>query len=649
MALSPVQGWLNPSYTLAAYQASAQRTLNLYPEVIESGSEKVVGYLKNAPGLSSPLATLPVAPLRGLLAGGSPLYDIAGGRMFAVAGANLYEVYQGGGYTNRSALPGASSVGNDNKPVQMFVNGNQLGIVSAGQFYIDNGNGPRQATAPAITGTCSITTGNATVTGSGSNPFLLVQPGNTVMIDGHNYTVLQIPLNVFLQPDYTKIVLTTAGLTTNAAAQFAISPFNGTAVLDGPSGTLTWTQGDAANPAVAFPLYGVAGTLIRLNGAAGLITDTVVQVNGPYSLKVLGIWPSGTYNYGITPVLAAAQGAFLDSYFVITPPGSNQLQVSAPLDGTSWDAADIASKESYPDNIGALFADHEELYVMGESKSEVWQAPGADPNFPFQRVPAACMSEGIAAPASMCGFLDGVAWIGASLRGQPVAYYAQGFQPQRVSTHAIEQVWATYSTVADAIGFSYELDGHELWQLTFPSGDATWVYDRTASLQFGKPMWHERNSWDQVTMAYHRFRGVCHAYVWGKHWVGDFATVGPQAGMIYELDSDIYSDNGQPIQRQRTFPHLCAERLRQFFSKFQVDMETAQGGVPLSVTLEWSDDGGITWITRGTAATSATKTLDRVVFWQLGSAEDRVFRLTIAGAGRTTLLAAYLDSFAGIS
>lgn len=700
--MAPFPGWLGGSYLLASPNAACQRTLNLYPEALEA-TDKEVGFFKGTPGLATALLTLPTAPIRCLLAGGTPLNpaDGSGGRMFAVAGSKLYEVYANGTYTLRG------DVGDDavHSPAQLFPAGDQLGIISAGQFYIDTGSGPTKplpnpytggANTFAITGTTAIRNVQQ-VTCSGGDNFNGVAVGDIITINGvtaHVATFIpattittiytreavtdpsprtfsvyaaepisgsllpstlavndQITINAAVYtvsniatPQYRINLKTTPGSQFNSA--YSVFVLNGTVQATGTA-TLNWISGDK------FPLYGLIGQVLFLNGFGNPATNTVVAVPSDSTIT-LNSTTAGTaiYNFGINPALAAGTGAFLDSYFVVAPANSKQMQASAPLDGTSWDAADQARKESYPDNIGCLFADHEELYVMGESKSEVWAAPGADLNFPFQRNPSACMSEGIAAPASMCGFLDGVAWIGSGLRGAPVAYYAVGFQPQRISTHAIEKVWAGFSQIADAVGFGYEMDGHEFWQINFPSGDQAWVYDRTASLQFGKPMWHERNSWDPNTAAWHRHRAGFHCYVWGKHWAGDWGTTGNYgAGNIYEMGSSIYKDAGQLITCIRTLPHLCANRLRQFFTKLQLDLETG-GGSALTVLVEWSDDGGTTWVGGGSAFTltlSTSKKLDRATFWSLGSADDRVFRITVTGNAPKALLNLYLDTVQGTS
>jgi hypothetical protein len=705
--MSKFPGWLNGSYTLASTPAACQRLQNLYAEVMEVEGEKSVGLLKGCPGLATALLTLPKSPLRALLAAGTPLYPLSGtaGRLFAVAGDSLYEVFADGTYTDRSALGApATTVGNDGKPAILIPNGNQLAVISAGQFYIDNGAGPYQplrmpasgdCNTIALSGTCTVTNGAVarvagdffngiqffdliTINGTarsvsfigagallstlqisenvttgvvawtcyaanvtlGSSGTLTGFPatltvGSTITINAVAYRVSKLPY--------------AGGVASNSRVNLTASPGNQSdvpwlvsvlnAVVNcsgGAPNTLTWVSGDP------FPLYGLIGAQVYLNGGAvGAPNSNVVL--SPTSMTLSAGAALANASFSVNPLLVASTGAYLDNFFVISPPSSRFIQVSAAGDGTSWDGLDEAAKESYPDNIGKLLAMHEQLYVFGESSTEVWRAPGSDPNFPFQRDPGACMSVGIAAPESAATGPQGPCWIGSGLEGGPIAYYAQGSIPTRISTHAIEQAWSKYSTVADAEAFTFKLDGHYFWQIGFPTADATWLYDFTASAQMGKPMWAERNSYDGA--AFHRHRARCHAYVWGKHLVGDFSN-----GKIYEMTDTVFTDAGQPITCIRTLPHLCAERLRQFFQKLQIDMAT--GGVAFTVKVEWSDDGGTTFV-GGTGqflvTTSTTDNIARLAFFGLGSSEDRVFRITVTGNGRKALINAYLDVLTGIS
>ena len=72
---------------------------------------------------------------------------------------------------------------------------------------------------------------------------------------------------------------------------------------------------------------------------------------------------------------------------------------------------------------------------------------------------------------------NGVFWLGKDARGQGIVYRANGYTGTRVSTHAVEWQIQRYGDMSDAIGYAYQQDGHTFYVLTFPSADATWVYD----------------------------------------------------------------------------------------------------------------------------------------------------------------------------
>ena len=143
------EGFCGPWYATQGYAADSQRLINYYPETVESGQGKNDIVLRGTPGLI-PFATLPAAPVRGLLSAGAPLTGAP--RLFAVGGANLYEVSSGGAPT----LLGVVGTDAANTPAQMELNGNQLFTVSAGQAYLDNGAGPVSAGIPTARTGCYI-------------------------------------------------------------------------------------------------------------------------------------------------------------------------------------------------------------------------------------------------------------------------------------------------------------------------------------------------------------------------------------------------------------------------------------------------------------------------------------------------------------
>lgn len=87
--------FVGPSYTLATRTADVQRSVNMFPAPIESGSGKSQYMLKSIPGLT--------AFCDDMTGEGRAAFEI-NGRAFCVVGATFYEVLSNGTATNRGTL-----------------------------------------------------------------------------------------------------------------------------------------------------------------------------------------------------------------------------------------------------------------------------------------------------------------------------------------------------------------------------------------------------------------------------------------------------------------------------------------------------------------------------------------------------------------
>lgn len=126
----PRFGFVGPTYASQSPIADLQRTMNWYPEMIESSEGNSPMALYPTPGLK--LFAQLAGPVRGCLA---VTAGPAAGTTFWVGAGNLYQVNAAGAAT----LLGP--VGNDFLPVSMATNGsagNQLCICSAGELYVYN-------------------------------------------------------------------------------------------------------------------------------------------------------------------------------------------------------------------------------------------------------------------------------------------------------------------------------------------------------------------------------------------------------------------------------------------------------------------------------------------------------------------------------
>jgi hypothetical protein len=426
---------------------------------------------------------------------------------------------------------------------------------------------------------------------------------------------------------------------------FFVNPFAGTVTTLGI--VVSWASGDLFDPALA-------GEPITING----VNYTVAQVDSPTQLELTssaGTQAAVPYSVAGVPV-TATYGTFLDEYFIINQsPISKNFNLSnlPPIGGLGWDPTDQSTKEGFPDNVNAVYADHEELWVFGnEQSTEVWQDTGNALN-PFQRIDAYQIHYGCQAPGSISRLNNGIAWICIDQsRGGAFAVYAEGFRPQRVSTFAVENDWNSYATVADAISFTYIEEGHHFWVISFPTANRTWVYDATTGF------WHRRGWWNG--MSNDRIRQAFHAYVDlvahggsgarpAQHYVGDW-----QNGKIYTQSLGVLQDAGTQITRQRASPYVSnTGSKRMFFNRFELLAQVGTGGNPnglnLYPALDWSDDGGRNWSNQHFPRTSLASTKARLVYPRLGSSEfdGRVFRITITDNAPVILVQATVEGTPG--
>jgi hypothetical protein len=226
-------------------------------------------------------------------------------------------------------------------------------------------------------------------------------------------------------------------------------------------------------------------------------------------------------------------------------------------------------------------------------------------------------------------------WLAKNEQGENVVIKTNQYTWTRISNHAIEHAISQYPLVSDAIGFSYEEDGHSFYMLTFPTADTTWVYDDTASALLGKMCWHQRASFDPVASQYHRDRANCYMDFQNLRLVGDY-----QTGQIHQMSRNYYTDGAttNPLRAQRRCKHIWKEneRTRVSQSSLQIEftpgvgLQTGQGQNPEAL-LRWSNDGGFTWSNENWRSIGAAgQTRNRAKWNRLGRARDRIYEVSIS-------------------
>ncbi len=337
---------------------------------------------------------------------------------------------------------------------------------------------------------------------------------------------------------------------------------------------------------------------------------------------------------------AADQVTFQDGYFIFNKSGTGQFFIS-DLTSLDFDALDIATAEGNPDVLIGLISDHRDLWLFGTQSIEVFFNSGND--FPFERIQGAFIEHGCAAAFSIAKMNNTVYWLGSDDKGHGIVYMAHGYQPQRISTHAIEQEIQSYGDLRGTTAYCYQQNGHHFYVLNFTAARTTWVFDATTNL------WHERVYTNDGL--FERHRGDCHAFAYNTHVVGDYAN-----GKLYELDPDTYSDNGTVITRCRVAPHVTTGLTRAFHQQFQLDIETGVGidgsgqGVNPQAMLDFSDDGGHSWSNeKWTSLGAIGARYARAIWRRLGASRDRVYRIKITDPVKVTMIGADLRIEQGAS
>jgi len=335
--------------------------------------------------------------------------------------------------------------------------------------------------------------------------------------------------------------------------------------------------------------------------------------------------------------------AYINGYFLINDASGQTIYFTTqdPSDlssSASWPAANVFSAEGKGDRISALIELNNELWLFGDDTYSIYYYDSNDSTTPFKRFNGSLRDVGIAARYSLAKNDTNLFWLSADSQGRGIVWTNEGYQPRRISTGSIENAIDGYTTISDAKGFTYQDDGHYFYVLTFPTENATWVYDMTTG------MWHRRGYWNGNTSNQDRIRPNVGIFWNDRIVLGDW-----DLSQLYYYNLDTYTDNGDVIRRERSSPHVHKNRERVFFSSFELDMETGVGlqsgqGNDPQIALSISDDGGHTfgnekW--KDIGVVGAYKT--RVKWNRLGASRNRVWKLVITDPVKCILIGAVAD------
>jgi len=344
----------------------------------------------------------------------------------------------------------------------------------------------------------------------------------------------------------------------------------------------------------------------------------------------------GTFgSFGYSPVDFATHVQFIDGYYVFCDGISNKFYCS-DLNSLVVTPLDFSSTEGDPDNIVGLIANNRDLWIFNERSTEVFTNTG-NADFPFERVSGGFIENGCIAPGSIAKIGGSVFWLSRDSFGSGMVFGASGLSPQKISTHAIDTAISKYANIQNAVAFAYQSGGHEFYFINFD--EATWVYDLTTRV------WHERAYNDSGSLERHRVNFHSYSKILNVQLCGDY-----ENNNIYKFNDQKYSDDGAPITRIRSCPHLSSSGNYIFCRQLNLDMETGVGldGIgdstdPVAI-LDFSDDGGHTWSNEIEAKIGKIGEYKTRVIWnRLGKFRDRIFRIKISEKVKVAISGANLE------
>ena len=219
---------------------------------------------------------------------------------------------------------------------------------------------------------------------------------------------------------------------------------------------------------------------------------------------------------------------FIDQYMIGVEPQGRYWFHSDLNAATSYSTIDRYTAERSPDKIQQVIVTGSDVFVLGERTGQFFTNTGAETGT-FQNRAGAEMDVGAASPYTACRLDNTVYWLG----NDGSVYRLAGNQPQRVSTHAMEQA-ISRCVPSGAFAFTFEDRGHKVYYLTLPDGQ-TWGYD-VASGEWCRRQSQGLNRWRLDTLIR-----------WGSRWIGGDYT----NGRLYSLDWAVQNEAGDELERRR--------------------------------------------------------------------------------------------------
>jgi hypothetical protein len=258
-----------------------------------------------------------------------------------------------------------------------------------------------------------------------------------------------------------------------------------------------------------------------------------------------------------------------DGTFTIT--GINEVD--------SINALDFATFEQQAGKLVRVKVFGGELYGLCSRWTEPWRNTG-NADFPFEPM-GVTIPHGLLAANAVVESDSTLYWP----TEEGVFIRLDGRTPKRVSTHEVERLIQEDTAQEDISAFAWARGGHSF--IAVKGTDWTRVFDGATQT------WHTRASYPSLTTW--RARNAVKA--WGLDLVQD-----SQSGKIFRLDSDTFTEDGDPLVWGMDSPTIHAFPNGGIVDAVHFDVAvgfgatlTTDAGFDPLMMLDWSVDGGHTW------------------------------------------------------
>lgn len=468
---------------------------------------------------------------------------------------------------------------------QFYFNGDQY-MVIGGSFFKITGGG----TVSFLGSLVSTTSG---FVGIDANTFQIM------FVDGQNGYIWDTMANTF-------VVITDASFTLNPIDVTYLDGFF--VVAEGGTNNFqlsSFNQGLVWGPAANnfTTNFGTNSQLIiGASTLSGGVSGTPnYQTGVPIVLSTSGSLPSplvaGTTYYSIfidathIELATSYANAIAGTFIVLSSDGTGTQTI------TSLGQLQQGSITSHPGTIVACRTLHRRLFLFSQFFTEVWENSGIGTNLPFRRNNSFLIEYGTPSVGSIWVDFDMMIFLSQTRGGLGPVMQVNGTQPLPISNRALDFQLAQYAAleqISDCRSFIIKENGLIFYRMNFTAANHTFVYNVTLSdpSQEETKMWHE-----EEILNGDRHPAQTHVFINGLNYVGDY-----QKPILYQVDSQTFTNNGEPIRRMRITKAIVPtgyQRIR--IDRLQIDL--LQGNVAqigdITTELDLFTEDGFELLTEG--------------------------------------------------